>query len=475
MRPLILISVLAWAGCAANTEPQPPPTDRFVYPTGIVHRKVDGSEHGALYVASANFDKCFDSGAVTALDLDALGVPALGAPVGEEGPVQITQLGVSPTDSVQIASFAGEMDVWNPPEGSTRSPRLFVPTRAEGNFLHSIDITGKTMLGCVPVGGQDCTSTALSLTGDVEGAQEGLPRAPSPIGVSVTSVDPGTANERPEAWVTHAEAADSPIRSEQNYQTYVVRVRAPEQGDLLTLSRDDFFPMSSGGLAVGGTHAAAIGSRYVYVTGRSFTVGQSGTLGASFLLRLMDRTDPARILETGLRDVYQTLEARDVAINADETRIYVVARFPDTLLVVDIGDAGAARPSLSVVDAIPLPDGASALQVLRRADGSDLVVVTCSASSNTTTGIVAIYDSKLGQLVAQVDDVGRQPYGLAVDQRGNAARLYVTNFGDGRVAIIDLPNLDTPRDARLVAHLGQIQGRDEKQGTSTCQQQGAIP
>src|SRR4051812_16910548 len=108
MRPLILFSALVWAGCAAETAPQPPPTNRFVYPSGIVHRQVEGSPNGALYVASANFDKCFDTGAVTALDLDSLGLPEIGAPVADSTPVEITSLQVPAEASVQIDSFAGE-------------------------------------------------------------------------------------------------------------------------------------------------------------------------------------------------------------------------------------------------------------------------------------------------------------------------------------------------------------------------------
>jgi hypothetical protein len=93
------------------------------------------------------------------------------------------------------------------------------------------------------------------------------------------------------------------------------------------------------------------------------------------------------------------------------------------------------------------------------------VVVT-----STGANVVSIYDEEIGQLVAQVSGVGDQPYGLAVDRRGNAARIYVSTFGEGRVAVIDLPNLDNPLDARLMAYLGVRQAIDPDQGTSTCQE-----
>jgi hypothetical protein len=469
MRPLFLISALLWAGCSANSDPRPPPIDRFVFPSGIAYLPpATGNEasKGSLYVASSNFDKCFDTGAVFALDLDALGLPEVGAPVSPDGPLRVDDLKTSESSVVQISSFAGEMDVWR-----GEQPRLFVVARSETNALHAIDVQGSALSCAQPGGGRYCLP-GISLTGLIPGGKDDLPRAPAPIGVSVA---PSLTGNRPEVWVTHAEAADSPARSSTNFQTYVVRV----PGDELSLTAESFFPLGANGLSIGGAHATAVGKRYVFISGRSYAVGLSGTVSASFLLRLLDRNNPTRILETGLRDIYQSLEARDLALNAAGTRLYLVTRFPDSLLVVDVANAEGDVPRLSVVDSVPLPDAASQVQVLTRTDANgqalgDLVVVTCSASS-TTSGVVAFYDADLGQLVAQVDGIGLQPYGLAVDQRRqgqtDSARLYVTTFGDGRVAVLDVPDLANPQGARLVAHLGRPQGRDTKQGTSTCQQQ----
>ena len=224
MRPLILISALVWAGCAAENEPQHPPRDRFVYPSGIVHLPVANDPArplGSLYVASANFDKCFDTGAVTALDLDALKLPPIGEPVGA-APKEFTDLQVTEQNIVEIESFAGQMAVWNPPVATeanpNRIPRLFVPTRAEGNYLHAIDVEG-TKLSCVNGQGNSCIVGALSLTNNIEGSVGDLPRAPAPLGVTV-----GNVGNEPELWVTHVEAADSPARSAKNPHTYVVHL-----------------------------------------------------------------------------------------------------------------------------------------------------------------------------------------------------------------------------------------------------------
>ncbi|MGV3620136.1 MAG: hypothetical protein ACO1OB_04935, partial [Archangium sp.] len=54
--------------------------------------------------------------------------------------------------------------------------------------------------------------------------------------------------------------------------------------------------------------------------------------------------------------------------------------------------------------------------------------------------------------------IGSQPAYIAVDNRGTSARLYVSNFLDGRIAIVDIPDLARPQSARLVGHIGRQQG-----------------
>ena len=46
----------------------------------------------------------------------------------------------------------------------------------------------------------------------------------------------------------------------------------------------------------------------------------------------------------------------------------------------------------------------------------------------------------------------------------------MTNFGDGQVTLVDIPDLVRPQDARVVARLGTQQQRDPNQGTSVCQE-----
>ncbi|MFY0568566.1 YncE family protein [Archangium lansingense] len=153
-------------------------------------------------------------------------------------------------------------------------------------------------------------------------------------------------------------------------------------------------------------------------------------------------------------------------------RLYVAVRDPDSLLIVDVKgiEKESASPSLTVVGAVPLPGGPTQVTLVSRgASRSALVLVSCSDA-----GVVAIYDPDVGQVVAQVS-VGQQsgtqssqPFGLAFQQAGNAARIFASNFGDGRVSVIDIADLNNPQLARLVAWLGV---RQDVGQSAQCQEE----
>ncbi|HEX8441481.1 hypothetical protein [Archangium sp.] len=458
MRPHFLCLALLVAACN-EANPRPAPVDRFIYPSGLVHRAVPGSTNGFLYVASANFDRCFDQGTVMAVDLDRVDLPALGAATNTE-PLALEQLNLSEESRVYIQSYAGEMALWERPDAP---PRLFVPARADGDFVHYIDIPEPAKLACVGPSRDNCFEGALSLT-SVSGQQNDLPRAPAPFGVTVT-------NEG-QVFVTHVDPADSPARSLVDFQSYLVRL----QGETPSVSTSDFLPLNAGELTVGGSHSVAVGERYVFVSGRFSNRVQNAT-SRRFLLRVLDRNpeNANRIIDPGVDLDFAAQDARGLALtpaNASGVqRLYLAVRSPDSLVILNVRGAEATSdlPTLSVVGSVPLPDGPTQVKLVSRGPTrSELVLVSCSSA-----GVVAIYDPDVGQVVAQVavgeedrGDLEPQPFGLAVQQQDNAARVFVSNFGDGRVSVIDIPDLGSPQQARLVARLGTRQ--DE--AAVTCQE-----
>ena len=78
------------------------------------------------------------------------------------------------------------------------------------------------------------------------------------------------------------------------------------------------------------------------------------------------------------------------------------------------------------------------------------------AVSCSDDGSIALYDDDLGRVAATVRGAGEQPFGIAVDAHPtqNNARLFVTSFGRGNLAVIDLPSLDDPKQAAVLATYG---------------------
>jgi len=170
------------------------------------------------------------------------------------------------------------------------------------------------------------------------------------------------------------------------------------------------------------------------------------------------------------------LDTRGLALNDTETALYVLTRSPDSLLILSIEASDPGAPPgvggalgnnirVSAIKSVPMPQGPNLVQLIsRKALGlGDLAVVTCSLA-----GTVLIYDTDLGQAIGEIPTVGVEPYGLAIDNRGTAARLYVSDFGDGRVAVIDIPDLSAPQQAVLVAHLGAPQTCDVTPTDASC-------
>lgn len=468
-RWLLAMAAVGLLGCPAVDVSLPTPLDRLYFPTAIAHLDnpsgPDGG-NGLLVVASTNFDKRFSSGSLIAINLDTLSppLPAFGAtpaspvvqlPMLRPGPLGAD--GGSP-DAVLIAPFAGQMAALS--LGPDRF-RLFVPTRSERQRVHAVDLSvgagGALSLDCFNSADRNCGLSATSLT-TFEQTDTAVPRAPGAFGVALREractapTDCGastdfvcqqgrcvTAGATPEpsveVLVTHLTQADSPLGSSKDARGYLVKL--PSESMAVT-------PESFINLGPGATHAVAVGRRWNYVSGRF--VSPLGNL-----VRLVD-TRTGALISTGLESVFRVAEARGLALSSDERRLYLLGRSPDALLVASIDDPSSDAPKLQIVRGNPLPETPSEVVVLSRPGRGDLLAITC-----TNAGVIALYDDDVGDVVVQVPGVGIQPFGLTVDRRGAGARLYASNFQDGRVAVVDIPDLAQPQGARLVAHLGRQQ------------------
>ncbi len=463
-RAPLLFSLVAVA-CAQQAAPKPSPEDRFYFPTGVSFVLPPGSTSGILYVASSNYDRRYDQGSLLAVNLDRVVAPdraALGLDAGlpppggldgdEVAAVAFTDLGMDADagDAVQIQSFAGEM--LRDPEGYGGRPRLWVATRAEGDLLEGISTDpGGEGLVCIPAG-NNCVFGGISLGVEQQPqGGSGQPAAPQPYGLALSSDDsivPG------ELWVTHIRPADSPPTSLLDLKNYVVHLDARAPLPSVSIA-DSFVPVG-----LGSGNSLYVGQSNVWVSGRA----QITITALDVLMRVVDRfTDSTFFPQVALQ--YAATQARGLAVRADESRIYLVGIAPDTLIVIDVEQPFSQFPTLTVVRAVPLPAGPNAIRLIERPGIADVVVMTCQVD-----GSLAIYDDGIGQLAQVIEGVGIAPYDVAVDRRGNVVRFFVSNFDDGRVAVIDgtLGVPGQPFDAHIVATLGQQQGCILVTNNPTC-------
>jgi hypothetical protein len=209
----------------------------------------------------------------------------------------------------------------------------------------------------------------------------------------------------------------------------------------------------------------AVGARYAYVSGVT-----PQPLVASLedtVIRLVD-PQSRNVLSPSLRTQFQALEARGLLASPDEQRLYLITRTPDALVVLNILAPTAQTPQLTIARVVPLPAGPIEMRQIPRS-GGDLLAITCETAS-----ALVFYDNDLGDLAGYVPGLGLQPVDLVADVRGSQARIYVSDEGDGRVAVVDVPDLSAPQGARLVAHVGRQQTCLVQPTDPSCADGGAI-
>ncbi len=466
-RAFVLLCLTMFATCAPQ-EVVAPPLDRFFYPSGMAHLQVPGKTAGVLLVANSNGNKRYGAGSVVAVDLDLLSdLPALGA--APPGIVEVTNLRLFTSQQALVGSYLGELHVSSIEPGSEW--RVYLASRAEFNRVYRLKLTldgTAPKLDCIGSGadGMNCVETGVSTTPpEFEKSVNGLPRAPQPFAVATqvrrcdvtadcctgfTRFSPActrtceanvcrSSDGTPfsDVWVTHISQADSPQQSGENFRGYLVHL----DSDHFTVNYDSFVD-----LGLGASHSAVTLGDWVYVSGRLANPTPN-------VLRMV-RRDGLDVRHAGVEYMTRVADARAVRVSSDERQLYIVGRVPDTLIVADLLDPGTSYPSVRVTRVVPMVDAASDAKVIPRAGRGDLVVV---AGASNAIGTVGIYDADVGEVVAVVRGVGLQPSHLAVDVRGDSARIFVSGFGDGRVAVIDIDDLARPYEARLVAFLGRQQ------------------
>jgi DNA-binding beta-propeller fold protein YncE len=417
---LMSATLAAAAACTASSDDVRPPADELFFPTGLAI----SPDESVLFVISANSELRYDSGTISVVDLDTVDatvdawlssgdVPAgcnrdlsfAGTIECEEAPYLLTESGARTGNFSSTLAFQ---------ELGGGDLRLVVPVRGDPSVTWIDWSASDRTLSCSDSGGFALCDDAHRLTRIRNDSD--LPQIPEePFGVFVDS-----QNEF--AVVTHfttgtVTLVDMPLDG------------TPILADALTgIFASDPNNGQRGAVAVAGRTPNQPGDR-VYVTSRSdgriqtFTVGrQAGQLP------VLLPTD--YFFLNGIGENEGGTDARAMAFGAGGDLAYVVNREPPSVALVDTSLTDGGVPRNVILGGTDICREASAIAVGDVGEG-ERAFVSCFQD-----GEIYVIDPTGSGRVEAVTTVGRGPFGVAVSP--TRRRLYVSNFFENTIAVLDL-------------------------------------
>ena len=505
---LALLSAIGVA--CSTTQPQPyPPLARFHFPTGLAvdapYSPDGGPAARYLYlVANSNFDLVYNRGILMAIDLDAYGPaatglvpPALATDAGWDGtPLQFPDLADAgsfdpATGYVYTDNEGGELRLATTSEGGSR---LLLASRYD-NRLAFVDVAGGS-LTCHGTAGLDCVNDTSSPRLQVDGptgANQILDVFSVSAPVRATLPDGGVG--RPEVFVGHLrnettglatafgggfQGSYSTANAYSPYNNFGAPLAPQATGFVVRQSVDD--PLCRTAEPVGSIPPAGV----VALSGPTglfavYTGRFQGLFPASLgYLTLSPGTcpnpvpppnvavDPApAITNIDLSNIMKETDGRALILSTRADRVFSLSRTPDSLVILRIDGVTPSSLLIHPSSTVPLPPGPTELLALPRTGPSgqpigDLVAIVCADS-----GLLTFYDDELGEVTAALPGIGDSPFEVVATQRtlghGPAAtalpgvRLFVTAFGTGQLAVVDLPDLLDASTARVIAFIGSAE------------------
>lgn len=481
-KPLLLAVVVFGLGCQ-STAARPSPRGRFHFPSGIAIDAPYGADAGpahTLYLAgNTNFDLAYDNGLVFAINLDAIDPagtglvpPALANDAGWDGtPLQIPDVDAGgycdpSTGVVATDSMAGEMRLTTTSDGGGR---LFLATRY-ANLVTAIDVNGPK-LDCFG-GGSDCNNNVAAPPLVVEQA----PGANQLLDVFGVSNEIVTASGERDVFITHMRNqgyGSGGVYSSSAYGnnfnqvgfSYVIRQNVDDPSCRLAEPVGPVGSSSSVALTQNNLIYTLFTGRYGGLTNavRELTLPAGGCEGLDAGQTAVDANLP-NLFTIDLSAITKGNDGRGMTLSSSGDRVFALIRNPDALVVLRNSGFTPAGLLMHPSAAIPLPPGPTQLLAIPRTSPNgtpigDLVVVTCADS-----GLLAFYDDEIGTVTAAIPGVGDEPFGVASAVRSlgtgpgakvlPGARLFVSAFGSGQVAVVDIPDLLDARTAQTVAFIG---------------------
>jgi hypothetical protein len=420
-----LCAVTAVLGaCTASSEDVRPPADQLFFPSGLVIAPGES----VLFVANANAELRYDSGAIGVVDLERVvavtdewartkDTPPAGCTVDLDRSETLecpTARFMVPEASVRIGNFATDIAVQDLTPGTPAVPsklRVFVPTRGDPSIAWAdYDVAAKR-LSCGGGGGFSLCDDAHRLTFvNNDPAQRAI--VDEPFGVFADSMNGF-------AIVSHQLGGALTL------------IDSPSDGDAVISDIQGGYFLSDQNTGVSAATGVAGRDGLVYVSSRTDNRIQTVTVG-----RPLNKAPP--FLQAGafffLDAVGQGAglsgDSRGLRFSNRGDRLYSVNRSPPSLHIYDTSLTPAGTPRNKLAGASDICRQATAVTTVEIAS-VERAYVTCFQ-----TGEIYIVDPAGTSHVEAIVIVGRGPYAIA----GSASRkqIYVSNFLDSTIAVIDV-------------------------------------
>lgn len=463
MRTALAFGLLC--ACTASSEEVRPPQTELFFPTGAAV----APDESVLFVANANSELRYDSGAISVFKLaDIQGVITAWSERGEtpacrgsEGQFCCGQdpdhtetlqcpeeffLEATSQSGVRIGNFATDIALQDFGNGALR---LIVPTRGDPSIAWIDWSASAEQLTCSANGAPyalcDETHRLSFVLNDAD-----LPSIPEePFGV-FASTAPGDEY----AIVTHLTTGgvtliDSPPPG-------VDRGAGPGNAQITDTLSGLFQPDANGFRGATGVAGRTPGQagNIIYVGSRTedriqtFTVGRpvgipEGQQGAApFLL-----TSNWFFLDSVGGNNGGSVDTRGIAFGQGGDRMYLVNRRPPSLQLYDTSLGETGFPRNEPTGAVDICRQASTLAVADSGDG-ERVYVTCFQD-----GQIYVVDPRGNGQADDIVTVGRGPYAAAA-AAGSLKKLFVTNFLEDTIAVIDIAP-GSPMRNRVVLRIGE--------------------
>jgi YVTN family beta-propeller protein len=448
----------ALAACTASADDVRPPTDQLFFPSGLVVAPDDS----VLFVANANSELRYDSGAVSVIDLATVQSVLADRESGtirdgcDPDPAHLETLicdaqifmkrtALQQAAGIRIGNFSTDIALQDfSPKLADGTPsgnlnlRLFIPTRGDPSVAWA-DYNGDSL---------SCTSDSetFALCDDAH-------RLESP------NIDPVTAAIPDEPFDVFADAVNgfAVFTHLTNGEVTLIDSRSGSDATIADVRTNVFSPDLLTGLrsatGVSG-RMQGVGDDIVYVGSRSDTRVQTFTVArpASSAPPYLVPSNYFFLNSVGNNSgAGGSADTRGIRFSPTGDRLYVVNRLPPSVQIFDTAPGPDGFPRNAVVGASDICQQASTLAVVD-INGEERAYITCFQD-----GTVYVVDPRGTSQVEDIITVGRGPFAIAatnnVASDKPAQKLFISNFLEDTIAVVDL-NPSSPTKNRVVLRIG---------------------